>query len=647
MNNMKILTIVLLLIMGMLLETASAAPVIEWSKTFPEADIVVSINQTSDGGYVFIGRSSSYYQIPLLIKTDSLGNKQWSKVIGQYRYAHSVKQTSDDGYVIVGTDYGQGNANGRGWVMKTDPSGNKQWENILPGPEDGELFSVIQTNGQYVAVGHVEAKGYRTALLVKIYPSGQTDWSKRFGPGSFVDISQTKDGGYVMGSYYYPDRLSKIIVTDWSGTQKLTKTMEYGYEIKSVRQTKDGGYITASDYYDYPSDHVRLSKMDASGNQKWYKIYKTTTENNEINSVRQTKDGEYVAVGARGHDSNLYPGEWDEGRIIKTDSLGNQKWLMKIGANIKSVEITKDGGYIVAGGDVVAGSDKYKALIAKVTDLEWAGWQKIGLEESVNTLIVGHDNIKGKTVVYYVHQKSGDIYKYDGVPFSWTKIGGSGKTFVVTNNGQFYGLSPDGSGVWKWDGVPNQWTQVGGPAGNIYGGGDNLIATNPENGDVYRYNDIPLSWTKIGGPGKTFAVGDGNRIYAISPDGKGVWKWDESPERWTQIGGSAKNIYAGGTALYMTSPKSGHIYKYNGVPFSWTKIGGPGKTFAVTSNGQLYGLSPDGKSIWRWTGVPNKWVQIEDAVKDIFGGAYGNRLYAINYNSDILQYIFSKKVIKI
>lgn len=254
-----------------------------------------------------------------------------------------------------------------------------------------------------------------------------------------------------------------------------------------------------------------------------------------------------------------------------------------------------------------------------------ANWERIG--GSAKEMIVGHDNIAQKTIVYAISPTTGDIFKYNGIPLQWTKIGGPGKKFV-TSSGIVYKLSSDGSGMYKYNGVPLQWTKIGGPAKDIYGGGEGIYATNPTTGNIYKYNGVPNSWTKIGGPGKMFAVGDGGRLYRLSPDGSGIYKYNGVPDSWTKIGGSAGKIFAGGSSLYATNLTTGRIYKYNGVPNSWTNIGGTGKNFAATTS-RFYGLSPDGKEQYKYIS-PLNWIKIGGSAADIYGGALGDNLYATN-----------------
>ena len=92
---------------------------VTWSKTFggPESDSGQSVQQASDGGYIVAGYTTvleGLHKDVYLIKTDGDGNEEWTRTFGGpgSDSAESVQQTSDGGYIIAGhtTSYGAGPA---------------------------------------------------------------------------------------------------------------------------------------------------------------------------------------------------------------------------------------------------------------------------------------------------------------------------------------------------------------------------------------------------------------------------------------------------------------------------------------------------------------------------------------------------------
>ena len=154
----------------------------EWDKTFggTDWDVALSVQQTSDGGYILAGGTESYGAGSCdfwLVKTDSSGNKQWDKTFGGTNgdVAYSVQQTSGGGYILAGNTNSYGAGLGDFWLVKTDSNGNKQWDKTFGGTDWDVAYSVQQTSGGgYILAGGTELYGAGSGDFWLIKVSGKT-----------------------------------------------------------------------------------------------------------------------------------------------------------------------------------------------------------------------------------------------------------------------------------------------------------------------------------------------------------------------------------------------------------------------------------------------------------------------------------------
>ena len=213
---------------------------IQWQKTIGSDgyDNLNELKQTADGGYILGGftfeglypnvnfpryGAHDYY----VVKIDAIGTFQWQKVYGGSSddYVESLQQTTDGGYILGGystsnisgtiTENSNGGSNGDYWLVKIDAVGSVQWQNTIGGSSLDYLSSVQQTqDGGYILGGYSyssisgdkmeNSKGSGDYWLVKTNDVGSIQWQKTIGGSGaefLTSLQQLPDGSYLLGGY--------------------------------------------------------------------------------------------------------------------------------------------------------------------------------------------------------------------------------------------------------------------------------------------------------------------------------------------------------------------------------------------------------------------------------------------------------------
>ncbi len=269
----------------------NSAGALVWQRALggSDEDEASSIQQTSDGGFIVAGYSYSndgdvsgnhgngdYW----VVKLNSAGDIEWQKCLGgsDWDYAYSIQQTSDGGFIVAGwSSSNDGDVSGNHgyddyWVVKLDSSGDIEWQKSLGGSDWDEASSIQQTtDGGYIVAGASESNdgdvsgnhGSYDYWVVRLNSAGALVWQRALG-GSDEDeassIQQTSDGGYIVAGYSYSND------GDVSGHHESTDESDYwvaklnsagalvwqrsfggsgGDGALSIQQTSDSGFIVA------------------------------------------------------------------------------------------------------------------------------------------------------------------------------------------------------------------------------------------------------------------------------------------------------------------------------------------------------------------------------------------------------------------
>jgi len=393
-----------------------------FQKTYGGArnDFGLSVQQTTDGGYILFGQTSSFgsgAQDMYLVKTDDQGNKQWSQTYGRtnWEFGISAQQTTDGGYILCGAYSGLGNDSLA--LIKTDPTGNVIWNKRYRGTVDRNVGQFVQqtSDGGFIAVGFTGQSFIEHIYMIKTDIDGNEQWSKTHfstGRAKAVGVRQTSDGGYAMigqtNSTGFGGKDMYLVKTNSTGDTIWTKT--YGTskdEIgRSLFITSDNGFILLG-YEDSVGGNLFLVKTDEFGNEQWINYYGGTGWDIG-HSVQQTLDGGYILAGRK---ENTGAGTNDM-YCIKTDNSGTVEWEYTYPkgfmSDANSVQQTSDGGYILLGSttDSIEGIDSDMYLV-KITDL---GLVYISDNEDPKLIVFAYPNPFTEYTIIELNDSKNRIY---------------------------------------------------------------------------------------------------------------------------------------------------------------------------------------------------------------------------------------------
>ncbi len=255
-----------------------------------------------------------------------------------------------------------------------------QWTKTFGGALYDSGYSVQQTaDGGYIINGITRSfsGGDGDVYLVKTDSSGNMTWSKTFGGASEdvgYSVQPTADGGYILVGH--TGGILYLVKTDSNGDMTWSKTFSETREGRSVRQTADGGYIITgiTDSLSAGGYDVYLMKTDSNGNMTWRKTFGGADFDFGY-SVQLTADGGYVIAGT----TTSFGAVSEDVYLIKTDASGNLTWSQTFGGASPddgySVLPTTDGGYIIAGGAASFGDvygDIYLVKASSNGNMTWS-----------------------------------------------------------------------------------------------------------------------------------------------------------------------------------------------------------------------------------------------------------------------------------
>ncbi len=350
-----------------------------WAKTYggPSSDYAYAVQQTREGGFVVVGSTTVYGHKNdfWILNLDSVGNVKWQKAYHRIStdVAKSIRQTTDGGYIVAGYTSLRGADTVDLWVLKLSADGDILWQKTYGTAAKEEPSYILQTkDGGYIITACVNCETRSKIWILKLDSRGNMEWQKTSDSPYFAFpccILQTTGGGYILGGKFiqkvegiwniYGVENAMLLKVDAKG--QVVWIRAYGglspTSANAIHQTPDGGYIVAgaTSLSQETGNDLWILKLNSHGHMKWQKIYSDEGVSYPY-SIDLTADGGYIVAG----ETNSLGGRYADAWVLKLDSSGNIQWQKAYGGSgqdvARSVQHTKDGGYIVVGSTTTFGA---------------------------------------------------------------------------------------------------------------------------------------------------------------------------------------------------------------------------------------------------------------------------------------------------
>lgn len=326
------------------------------------SDLGLSVDQTSDGGYILSGLTSQAGDggDMLLVRVDQAGEVLWTSTFGTdaIDIAYSVKQTGEGGYIVSGVF--QGFQHDTLTLLRIDPNGDLLWQGDYPGPEGRSLGYAVRpcTDGGFVVCG---TAGYALddAYFVRTNAQGDLLWSRTIDLGGAemaLAIEQLDDGGFAAmvqnSDVGDPDGELYVLRLDAQGDTLWSHKIETPGpdEACGFALTDDGGFIVAGGN-GYPERDMLIVRLDGQGQELWRRILGSPGQDDLAMAIHAIP-GDYAIAGRQEDPAAGNIGMY----LARLDLEGNLLWERRfdrgVFAEANDMVPTLDGGFALLGSTV-------------------------------------------------------------------------------------------------------------------------------------------------------------------------------------------------------------------------------------------------------------------------------------------------------
>lgn len=338
---------------------------ITWRRTYGGfgTDQAASVRQLSDGGYIIAGSTGSFgfgTSDMYVVRVDEFGTPVWSHTYGGPSVETGVAcRELADGFIVAGSASPGPNGGYDMMLVRTDGYGDPLWERFY-GSADWDLLNAMDVlSDGFVLGGLSYGMGYPIgcASIIRTDNDGQELWRTSLGGTHRMEcrgLKATSDGGIVVvGTTGTDDREDDGFFTKLDANGMVQWTVTVGGDsldhLNSVIEVTGGGYVAlGATRSQIETQQIYLAMVDLAGELVWERFIGSGADAGGTEVVRGHGSNEFVFTGY----NTLNLGARDM-ILTRTDAGG---WW-QAGANYGdgrpadgyAVDITDDGGYVVAG----------------------------------------------------------------------------------------------------------------------------------------------------------------------------------------------------------------------------------------------------------------------------------------------------------
>ncbi|MEI6853712.1 MAG: T9SS type A sorting domain-containing protein [Bacteroidota bacterium] len=232
-----------------------------WTKVFggDSTDYAMSADNRYDSTYLIGATTGSFGHGNLdgyVLNLDLNGDTLWTQTYGEDKedVLNSIKETRDSGYIFVGTTMSYNVIQHDFWLMRFDKNKNFMWkipEPWISGPADDYGYSVtLNDSAQFVMVGSTTGVGNGGLEISFVVMTDYWNFICSASDGSSADDEgyyaiQTKDKGYIVigNSKGYGTGISNIYVLKFGPDCSKSSTTEHVTDIEETQVNEKNFYF--------------------------------------------------------------------------------------------------------------------------------------------------------------------------------------------------------------------------------------------------------------------------------------------------------------------------------------------------------------------------------------------------------------------